>query len=214
MENNENFSTNNTEALSNTSPASVPHNTGRLHPLLIVTCIVLIIASLIIVAVVCGVFKKTEPNILSDSAQSTLTRENTANSPLPQPAVTSNSLNPPPPVTSHLCETCGVVANIRQVEVNDSRDNNNLVGTIGGAAAGGLLGSTIGHGKGRSAATLLGALGGGYAGNRVENNIHRRVAYVVSIRFENGHYENFTYQRVPFSIGQHVRKEHGALYVY
>ena len=41
------------------------------------------------------------------------------------------------------------------------------LGTIGGAAAGGVLGSTIGGGRGRTAAMVGGALLGGMAGNQI-----------------------------------------------
>lgn len=41
------------------------------------------------------------------------------------------------------------------------------VGTLGGAAAGGLIGSQIGHGSGNAAATLTGVLLGGFIGNQL-----------------------------------------------
>jgi surface antigen len=41
------------------------------------------------------------------------------------------------------------------------------VGTLGGAAAGGLVGSQIGHGSGNAAATLAGVLLGGFVGNQL-----------------------------------------------
>ncbi|MGE3623087.1 MAG: RT0821/Lpp0805 family surface protein [Bdellovibrionales bacterium] len=54
------------------------------------------------------------------------------------------------------------------------------VGTLGGAAAGGLIGSQIGHGSGNAAATLAGVLIGGFAGNQlggmVDDNDRRRAA--------------------------------------
>lgn len=42
---------------------------------------------------------------------------------------------------------------------------NCIAGTVGGAVVGGLLGSTIGGGRGRTAATAIGAGAGGYIGN-------------------------------------------------
>lgn len=42
-------------------------------------------------------------------------------------------------------------------------------GTLGGAAAGGLVGSQIGRGSGNAAATLTGVLLGGFIGNRLGN---------------------------------------------
>src|SRR6202035_2667216 len=47
-------------------------------------------------------------------------------------------------------------------------------GTVIGGVAGGLLGSTIGSGSGRTAATVLGAAGGAYAGNQVQKNMQRK----------------------------------------
>lgn len=53
-------------------------------------------------------------------------------------------------------------------------------GTLGGAAAGGLIGSQIGHGSGKAAATLAGVLLGGFAGNQlgsmVDDNDRRAAA--------------------------------------
>lgn len=45
------------------------------------------------------------------------------------------------------------------------------IGTLGGAAAGGLIGSQIGHGSGKAAATLTGVLLGGFLGNRAGSMI-------------------------------------------
>lgn len=44
---------------------------------------------------------------------------------------------------------------------------NCIAGTVGGAVIGGLLGSTIGGGRGRTAATAVGIGAGGYVGNRM-----------------------------------------------
>lgn len=49
--------------------------------------------------------------------------------------------------------------NMRQAEANCA------VGTVGGAALGGVLGSQIGGGSGKTLATVLGAAAGGLAGS-------------------------------------------------
>ena len=41
------------------------------------------------------------------------------------------------------------------------------IGTVLGAAAGGLLGSQFGGGSGKTIMTILGVIGGGYAGNQI-----------------------------------------------
>ncbi len=47
------------------------------------------------------------------------------------------------------------------------------VGTLGGAAVGGLLGSTIGHGSGRLAATAAGVVLGGWLGNEIGSSLDK-----------------------------------------
>lgn len=48
------------------------------------------------------------------------------------------------------------------------------VGTLGGAAAGGLIGSQIGQGSGNAAATLTGVLLGGFLGNMAGSTVDER----------------------------------------
>ena len=54
------------------------------------------------------------------------------------------------------------------------KDQNRIAGTAIGAVAGGLLGSTVGGGKGKTAATVVGAAAGGFAGNQVQKNMQRK----------------------------------------
>ena len=54
------------------------------------------------------------------------------------------------------------------------KDKNRVAGTAIGAVAGGLLGSTIGSGKGKTLATIGGAAAGGYAGNQVQKNMQEK----------------------------------------
>ena len=51
------------------------------------------------------------------------------------------------------------------------KDEHRIAGTAVGAVAGGLLGNTVGGGKGKTLATVAGAAAGGYAGNRVQKNM-------------------------------------------
>lgn len=55
----------------------------------------------------------------------------------------------------------------QQVAANRPACNDhNIVGTVGGALAGGLVGNQFGKGTGRNAATVVGAAGGAYLGNQ------------------------------------------------
>ena len=58
----------------------------------------------------------------------------------------------------------------RNVTVTHRRpvqDENRIAGSVLGAVAGGVIGHQFGGGHGRSVATVVGALGGGYAGNQI-----------------------------------------------
>jgi uncharacterized protein YcfJ len=70
----------------------------------------------------------------------------------------------------------------RDVEVSqrgDSRDKNQIAGTVAGAVVGGVLGHQVGGGSGKDIATVAGAAAGGYAGNRIQKNSQDRDRVVV-----------------------------------
>jgi uncharacterized protein YcfJ len=57
------------------------------------------------------------------------------------------------------------------VVVQDTpKDSNQIAGMAIGAVAGGLLGHQVGGGKGKTLATVAGAVGGGYAGKKVQEH--------------------------------------------
>lgn len=49
--------------------------------------------------------------------------------------------------------------------------NKQTIGTLGGAAAGGIVGSNVGKGKGAIAATIIGSLLGAYAGSSIGKSL-------------------------------------------
>ena len=55
-----------------------------------------------------------------------------------------------------------------------AKADNHLLGTLLGAAGGGFIGSNIGSGNGRLAATAFGTLFGAYVGNQVSRANHNR----------------------------------------
>lgn len=86
------------------------------------------------------------------------------------------------------------------------------IGAVGGAIAGGLLGTQIGNGRGRTLATIAGAVGGGLAGNGIEHEVRKATSYQVQARMQDGGYRNFTYStQPPFQSGEHVRVVGGSL---
>jgi uncharacterized protein YcfJ len=57
------------------------------------------------------------------------------------------------------------------VEVQDQpKDQHQIAGMAIGAVGGGLLGHQVGGGKGKTLATVAGAVGGGYAGKKIQEN--------------------------------------------
>ena len=101
----------------------------------------------------------------------------------------------------------------KNVEVQrNTRDPNRITGTATGAVVGGLLGNQVGGGNGRTLATIAGAVGGAYAGNRVERNMHKVTYTDVRVRMAKGGYRTFTEQgQSRFGNGDRVRVQGGRL---
>ena len=79
----------------------------------------------------------------------------------------------------------GRVIRIQPVELTG--DHQLGVGAVVGAAAGVALGSVIGAGTGRDVAMVLGAIGGGVAGNYVQNKyVDRQPGQHITVQVSNG----------------------------
>jgi outer membrane lipoprotein SlyB len=77
----------------------------------------------------------------------------------------------------------GYIDNVRPVLIEGTQSG---VGTVGGAALGGLAGSTIGKGRGQVAGAIGGAVIGGLVGSAVEENATRQPGVELTIRLDNG----------------------------
>ena len=60
-----------------------------------------------------------------------------------------------------------------------------VLGSVGGAIAGGLLGSTIGGGSGQTIATVLGSVGGSIAGSAIAKHAGAETVWDVTVRFDD-----------------------------
>ena len=87
------------------------------------------------------------------------------------------------------CSQCGVVQNVQVVE---QKGQGSGVGMIAGGVIGGVLGHQIGSGRGNTAATIVGAGAGAYAGNEVERNTKKKSYYVVAVRLDDGRRRTIT----------------------
>lgn len=83
-------------------------------------------------------------------------------------------------------KTAGSHQECRDVEVTRRapvKDENRVAGTAIGAVVGGLVGNQVGGGRGRDLATVAGAVGGGFAGRKIqENQQNQRVVTSVEQR--------------------------------
>lgn len=72
------------------------------------------------------------------------------------------------------------------------------LGTLAGAAVGGVLGNQVGGGSGRTITTAAGAAGGAYVGHEIEKR--RRTGdqiYKVSIQMDDGTTQSFAQESAP-----------------
>jgi outer membrane lipoprotein SlyB len=77
----------------------------------------------------------------------------------------------------------GVVESVRNVVIASPETG---VGTVTGAALGGLAGSEVGGGKGSWAAGIVGAVAGGLAGQHVEQGSGKRPGFEITVHLDSG----------------------------
>ncbi|HEX2826525.1 MAG TPA: hypothetical protein VHP37_09285 [Burkholderiales bacterium] len=77
----------------------------------------------------------------------------------------------------------GYVESVREVKIEGTRSG---VGAATGAVAGGIGGSTIGHGRGSAVAAVAGAVVGGIAGQAAEQGLTARRGVEVTVKLDNG----------------------------
>lgn len=108
------------------------------------------------------------------------------------------------------CRDCGTVVSTRTYQREPERASG--LGAATGAVVGGLLGNHVGSGNGRTLATVAGAVGGGYAGNRLERNMKAQTVTDIRVKMAHGGQRTFTEQGAArFRNGEHVRVHDGRL---
>jgi len=127
------------------------------------------------------------------------------------PHVAARAAVPPPPpvVVAAICRECAVIEEVREVEKAGQASG---AGAVGGAVVGGVVGHQMGGGRGKDFATILGALGGGLAGNAIEKNAKKTVEYQIVIRYEDGTKGLFTQATPPsWRSGDKVKVINGVI---
>lgn len=133
----------------------------------------------------------------------------------PQAAVGSPTLRPAQSMAAApACGNCGVVESVvavqRQEPVKGIGNTGVTTGHVAGGVIGGLLGNQVGNGSGRTAATVLGAAGGAYAGGEIQKNMHKYTAYQMRVRMDDGQVKTIE-QRAAVAAGSRVAVEKGRL---
>jgi outer membrane lipoprotein SlyB len=135
-------------------------------------------------------------------------------SPAPAPAYSgvapaAGPVPAPMVAVAPVCMSCGAIESVTPVE-RSTKPAGVGVGTVAGGVLGAVLGSQVGHGGGRTAATILGAVGGGFAGNAIEGQMRKETVYQVSVRMEDGSHRLVEVARPP-SVGSRVTVEGSVL---
>ena len=115
----------------------------------------------------------------------------------PEPSANGPQGNAGIPVaqrSASICKTCGQVESVQAIEQAAPATG---VGAVAGGVLGAVVGNQIGKGNGRTAATVLGAVGGGYAGHQIEKRTRTQTTYQVRVRMEDGSSRVFTRAQPP-----------------
>lgn len=107
--------------------------------------------------------------------------------------------------------TCGAVTAVGKAEINEG-DANNVLGTVAGGVLGAVIGNQVGEGKGKDIARILGAVGGAYAGNRVQSARNKTTVYRVTVQLDDGSTKDFDHAVDPvLQVGARVKIVDGAI---
>ncbi|MDX3906030.1 MAG: glycine zipper 2TM domain-containing protein [Pigmentiphaga sp.] len=107
------------------------------------------------------------------------------------------------------CSNCGVVQSVRTIQAPGRGTG---LGAVGGGVVGGVLGNQIGGGSGRTAFTVLGAIGGAFAGNEVEKRVRTTTQYEMTVRMDDGSVRTFhSASPYPWRSGDPVRVVNGSV---
>jgi outer membrane lipoprotein SlyB len=131
----------------------------------------------------------------------------TSNDPPSGSGTTAAPAPPSTPPAPAVCATCGVVKSVTAVT---QKGEGSGVGAVAGAVVGGVIGHQFGGGAGKTAMTVLGAAGGGMAGNEVEKRQKSTTQYQVAVHMDDGAQRTFTLTQAP-AVGDRVRVENNQL---
>jgi outer membrane lipoprotein SlyB len=106
---------------------------------------------------------------------------------------------------------------IESIQVTHPAGKTSGAGAVVGGVLGGLLGNQVGGGNGKTAATVVGVVGGAVVGNAVEQNRNAQTAdmYQIRVRLDNGDGMTVMQESIyELRVGNRVRVVDGRAYRY
>ena len=128
-------------------------------------------------------------------------------SPAPVPAPVPMPVVAQAPAVKAICLQCGTVESATPIMRAAPSSG---VGVVAGGVLGAVLGNQVGGGSGKTAATILGAVGGGWAGNEIEKRVKKETVYEVKVRMDNDSTRTFELAG-PVGAGAKVTAEGNSL---
>ena len=130
---------------------------AKLHPLMVGAAVAVIVAAGVAVAAMTGYLPGSKADMVPGQQKTASHAAKPAN-----------------------CHDCGVIVDVKEVEVPGK-------GTGVGAVAGGVGGAVVGHGIGEnSTGTAIGAAVGAVAGHQIERQARAHKRYDITVRMEDG----------------------------
>jgi outer membrane lipoprotein SlyB len=107
------------------------------------------------------------------------------------------------------CPDCGTVTDVKTIKKEGEASG---VGAVAGGVLGGVLGHQVGSGRGNTAATIVGAGAGAYAGHQVEKSQKATTTYQVVVKMEDGKSRTFNFSKeTSYRAGDKVKVVDGKL---
>ena len=118
-------------------------------------------------------------------------------------AMLLTACNTPP--AFQVSEPSARIGTVNSITQDTVQNVNTAVGTVGGALIGGALGSLVGGGRGQTAATVVGAGAGAFAGNQAAQR-NQTFIWHIGVRYDDGTLATVQQTTAPaLRIGDRVR---------
>lgn len=107
------------------------------------------------------------------------------------------------PAALAACKDCGTVTDVKTIK---QKGEGSGVGAVAGGVIGGVLGHQVGSGRGNTAATVVGAGAGAYAGNEIEKNKKSTTSHQVVVKLGDGRTRTFSFgSATSYKVGDKVK---------